>query len=68
MFVSQKALNGRHLSNDFYIWGEERKRHQLEEEEAQEGTETATTSYGMPLSPANLFKLLGIFLLDLDKD
>ena len=67
MFVSNKALNGRNLVTNFYIWGEERKRHQLAEEEAHEGTETTITSYCIPLPPVNLFKLLGIFLLDLEK-
>ena len=59
MFVSNKALNGRNLVINFYIWGEERKRHQLVEEEDQKGTATAITSFGMPLVPVLYFKYLG---------
>ena len=51
-----------------YSLGEEWKRHQLAEDEAQEGTATAIKSYGMPLSPVTFFKNLGRVLLALDKD
>ena len=34
MFVPQMALNGRNPSTDIFRWGEERKCHQLAEEEA----------------------------------
>ena len=39
MFVSHKALSGRHLATDVFRRGEERKRRRLLEEEAQAGTE-----------------------------
>ena len=59
IFVSHKALNGRHLATAFCQRGEERKRCHLAEEEARAGTELAITAYGIPLAPVTPFKYLG---------
>ena len=59
MFVSHKALNGRHLATLFCRRGEETKRHRLADEEAQAGTERKITAYGTPLAPVTSFKYLG---------
>ena len=59
MFVPQKALNGRHLTTALYRQGMERNWSRLAEEEEQEGTERALTSYGVYLSQVTSFKYLG---------
>ena len=68
MFVSHKALNGWHLATNFYRQGKEREWRQLAEKEAQEGTATDITSYGMTLSPVTSFKYLGRVLYASDND
>ena len=68
MFVSHKALNGRHLIAEFFRRGEERKRHRLAEEEAREWSETVITTYGIYLTPVYSFKYLVRALYALDED
>ena len=68
MFVSHKALNGRHLATAFFRRGEERKQRHLAEEEARSGIELAITAYGIPLTPFTSFKYLGRVLLSADDD
>ena len=58
MFVPQKALNGRHLTNALFIWVMERKWRCLAKEGAQEGTDRAHTAYVVPLSQVTPFKCL----------
>ena len=58
MFVSHKALNGCHLTNDLFRQGSERKRHRLLEEEAQAVAEMYLTAYGIPLAPVTSFRYL----------
>ena len=67
IFVSYKALNGRHLATDFYHRGEERRWRRLEEEEARAGTAAVVTTYGIPLAPVASFKYLGRVLLVSDE-
>ena len=66
--MTQKALNGRQLATEFCRQGMERKWHHLAEEEAWEGTETALTDYGVPLSQVTSFKYLGRVLAAEDND
>ena len=68
MFVSNKALNSRHLTVAFCIRGAERKRCCLLDEEAQAVVEEAFKSYGIPLVPVNSFRYLGIFFSVDDDD
>ena len=68
MFVSHKALNGQHLTVAFCRRGEELKRCHMAEEEAQGDTETAITSYRIPLAPVTSFKYLGRVLLASEND
>ena len=68
IFVSHKALNGRHLTTAFFWQGEERKRRCLVEEESRVGAEVVITAYGVPLSPVTSFKYLGRFLSAADND
>ena len=68
MFVSHKALNGRHLATAFFQRGEERKKFCLEEEESCAGTELAITAYEIPLSLVISFKYLGRVLLAVDNN
>ena len=63
MFVSNKALNGRHLTTAFCRRGAERKRRRLAEEEAQAGAEAAFTAYGIPLAPVTSTRYLRRVLL-----
>ena len=62
MFVSQKALNGRHLAMYFFQRGVEQKWRHLAEEEARAGIEIEITAYGFRLDPVTYFKYLGRFL------
>ena len=59
MFVSYKALYGRHITTAFWRWGSERNRRRLEEEEARAGAETEVTEDGIPLAQVTSFKYLG---------
>ena len=56
------------LCNEIFRTGEESKRRRLEEEKSRAEIETATTVYGITLTPVTSFKYLGIFLLELDDD
>ena len=49
MFVSHKALNGRHLATTFFCRVDDRNQRLLAEEEAQAVTDFLITSYGIPL-------------------
>ena len=68
MFVSHKALNGRHMTTAFFQWGAGRKWLRLAEEEARAGAETAFTTYGIPLAPITSFKYLGQIIMAADDD
>ena len=68
MFVSHKALNGRHLTTYFYQRGEERNWSRLAEEEAQASTELDITVYGTPLILFTSFKYIGRVLSVADDD
>ena len=68
MFVSQKALNNRHLLVAFCCRVEESNKCRMAEEKAREGTERLITDYSIPLSPFTSFKYLGRFLLEADND
>ena len=63
MFVSQKALKGRHLETAFCCRGEESNWCRLEEEEARSGTERSITAYEIPLALVASFKYLRRSLL-----
>ena len=62
MFVSQKALNSRHLATAFCQRGAEQKCRRLAEEEAWAGTDMAFTSYGVSLAPFISLKYLALVL------
>ena len=68
MFVPQMALNGRNPSTDIFRWGEERKCHQLAEEEARAGESTALSAYKIPLVPVSYSKYLWRALSVADDD
>ena len=63
MFVSQKALNGQHLTTAFFLQGEESKWCRLAVEEAQSGAEAEIKAYGITLALITSLKYLGRFLL-----
>ena len=54
------------MTMDFFLRGEERKRHRLAGEEARLGAETALTAYGTPIAQVTLFKYLGKILTAAD--
>ena len=58
IFVSHKALKGRHLTTDFCRQGAKKKRCRLAEEEAQAGMEAAFTDYRTPIAPVTSFRYL----------
>ena len=59
MYVLQRSINGRHPSTDLCCRGEERKCHQLAEEEAIVGAATEISAYVSPLAPIYSFNYLG---------
>ena len=65
-FVLQQALNGWYHSIDLCHQVEERKCHQLAEDEARAGAATVLTAYGLPINPVSFFKYIGIILSSLD--
>ena len=58
MFVSRKALNGRHMTTTFFQQRAERKRCCLEDEEEREEVEMAFTANGIPLAYVTSLKYL----------
>ena len=59
IFVTWRAINGRHQSPEMYARGEERSRKHCREEEARGSTAAAFQAYGRPLEAALEFKYIG---------